>query len=225
MLSQEHMKALADMLPFMQRLTPEQKQTVLQNAHFDACEPGFLYQTGVDECKGLVLVLSGQLRAYYASDDGKEITLYRLLSGDSCVMTMSCVLRSITFDISLEAEKPSSFITIPVRVFKLISEENAAVREYELEQVSSRFSDVFWVMEQVVFKGMGQRVAAFLLEQSAIEGADVLPITHEKAAKELGTAREVISRMLKYFEGEGLIRQSRGRVTLTDIKGLRKLSQ
>ncbi len=225
MLSDAHVKVLSSMLPFMERLTPAQKQTVLSNARFDECAPGYLYQTGVDECRGLTLVLSGQLRAYYASDDGKEITLYRLLSGDACVMTMSCVLRSITFDISLEAEKPSAFFTIPVNVFKLISAENAAVKDYELEQVSSRFSDVFWVMEQVVFKGMGQRVAAFLLEQSAIEGSDMIPITHEKAAKELGTAREVISRMLKYFEGEGLIRQSRGRVTLTDIKGLRKLSQ
>jgi CRP/FNR family transcriptional regulator len=132
------------------------------------------------------------------------------------------MMRNITFDIHIEAEKNSEILIMPAGVFKQLSDANPAVKDFQTEIISARLSDVMWVMEQVVFMSMDKRLATFLLEQSSIEGSDELTITHETIARNMGTAREVVSRMLKYFENEGLVALTRGRITLTDRKRLMK---
>lgn len=177
-----------------------------------------------DDCNGFVIVKSGQLRAFLESEDGKELTLYRLLPGDACILTASCVLKNITFEVTLEAEKPSEIYFIPALTWKKLTEKNVAVKEFSMELVSGRFSEVMWVMEQMVSKNMGQRIAAFLLEQSVLENSQTLAVTHDIVAKNIGTAREVVSRTLKYFENDGILKLSRGRIHLSDIKRLREIS-
>ena len=166
------------------------------------------------ECNGLVVVKSGQLRAFVELENGKEITLYRLLSRDICILTASCVLKNITFEVTLEVEKDSEVYFIPALIWKKLAEENAAVREFSMELVAERFSEVMWVMEQMVSKNMGQRIAAFLLEQSVLEDSRTLAVTHDTIAKNVGTAREVVSRSLKYLENDGLLKLSRGRIEM-----------
>ena len=134
-------------------------------------------------------------------------------------------MRNITFDIHVEAEKNSEIMIMPASVFKQLSDSNPAVKSFEAEIVSARLSDVMWVIEQVVFMSMDKRLAVFLLEQSAIEETDDLAITHEVIARNLGTAREVVSRMLKYFESEGLVSLSRGKITLVSRSGLMDYSE
>jgi CRP/FNR family transcriptional regulator len=175
-----------------------------------------------EDCTGLLLVKNGQLRSFILSESGKEITLFRLFERDVCILSSSCMMRNITFDIHIEAEKNSEILIMPAGVFKQLSDANPAVKDFQTEIISARLSDVMWVMEQVVFMSMDKRLATFLLEQSSIEGSDELTITHETIARNMGTAREVVSRMLKYFENEGLVALTRGRITLTDRKRLMK---
>lgn len=212
-------------LPLLVRLSQADRSLIFSTCSASVYAPGEIILSHDRECNGLVLVKSGQLRAFFESEDGKEITLYRLLSGDICILTASCVLKNITFEVTLEAEKESEVLFIPAATWGNLAGRNADVKEFSMELVNERFSEVMWVMEQMVSKNMGQRVAAFLLEQSALENSETLFLTHETIAKNLGTAREVVSRILKYLENDGLLKLSRGQITLTDLKKLRELGE
>ena len=178
---------------------------------------------GVD-CTGLLLVRTGQLRAYILSDEGREITIYRLLPMDMCLFSASCVLRSIQFQITVEAEKDTRFWLIPAQDYRRLMEESAPVANYTNEVMAGRFSQVMWLMEQIMWKSFDRRLAGFLLEESALEETLRLPLTHEAIAHHLGSAREVVTRMLRYFQEEGLVHLARGVVELTDEKALRSLA-
>jgi len=214
---------LEEHLPFWSRLNPADRDLIFSTCSASVYGPGEIILSRDRECSGLVLVKSGQLRAFFESEDGKEITLYRLLSGDICILTASCVLKNITFEVTLETEKNSEVLFIPAVTWGKLAGRNADVKEFSMDLVSERFSEVMWVMEQMVSKNMGQRVAAFLLEQSALENSETLFLTHETIAKNLGTAREVVSRILKYLENDGLLKLSRGQILLTGRKKLREL--
>ena len=176
------------------------------------------------ECTGLYIVKSGRLRLYMLSEDGKEITLYRLAPGEVCMLSASCVLQSITFDVYIDAEIPSECYMINAAAFHTISEKIPAVKIFALETAVSRFSDVMWVMQQILFMSMDQRLAIFLLDESARIGSDTVKLTHEQIAKYMGSAREVVSRMLKYFSSEGIVEVSRGGIKIIDKKRLRELT-
>ena len=157
------------------------------------------------------------------SDEGREITIYRLFDRDLCLFSASCIMRSIQFEVTIQAEKDTDLWVIPAEVYQDIMETSAPVANYTNELMASRFSEVMWLMEQVMWKSLDKRVAAFLLEEASIEGSSVLKITHEAIANHLGTHREVITRMLRYFQSEGMVRLSRGMVRLLDEDRLRQL--
>ena len=175
------------------------------------------------DCTGLLLVKHGQLRAYILSDEGREITLYRLFDRDMCLFSASCIMRSIQFDVTIEAEKDTNLWIIPAEIYKSIMEESAAVANYTNELMASRFSDVMWLMEQIMWKSFDKRLAAFLLEESTLEGDSTLKLTHEIIANHLGTAREVVTRMLRYFQSEGMVKLARGTVEITNAGKLRQI--
>lgn len=224
MLSQEDQRILTQSLPFLARLEQTDLEGVFSSSVKTVYSPGEMIINREKECNGLVVVKNGQLRAYFESEDGKEITLYRLLSGDICILTASCILKNITFEVTLEVEKESEVLFVPAVIWAKLSEKNSLVKEFSMELVNERFSEVMWVMEQLVSKNMGQRVASFLLEQSVLEDSETLSMTHDTIAKNLGTAREVISRILKYLENDGLVKLSRGQIALINLKMLRKMS-
>jgi CRP/FNR family transcriptional regulator len=210
-------------LPFWKALN-ERERTFLREKLTERSYPkGQIIHDGED-CTGLLLVKSGQLRIFILSESGKEITLYRLFERDICILSSSCLMRNITFDVQVEAEKDSEILLMPSAVFKQLSDTNSAVKDFHAEIVSARLSDVMWVIEQVVFMSMDKRLANFLLEQASIEGSDQLSITHETIARNLGTAREVVTRMLKYFQNDGMVSLSRGEITLTNRKKLSELA-
>lgn len=181
--------------------------------------------SGAGECVGLLAVRSGRLRAYMISDTGREITLYRLFERDICLFSASCVMRGLQFDVSIEAEQPSEVLVVSPEVYKRVMEESAPLANYTNELMASRFSEVMWLVEQILWKSFDRRLAAFLLEESALESSDELRITHERIAAHLGTAREVVTRMLRYFQSEGLVSLSRGTVRIADRQGLEALSE
>ena len=175
------------------------------------------------DCTGLLLVKSGQLRAYILSDEGREITIYRLFDRDMCLFSASCIMRSIQFDVTIETEKDTELWIIPADTYRSIMEESAPVANYTNELMASRFSDVMWLIEQIMWKSLDKRVASFLLEESSIEESDTLKLTHEAIANHLGTHREVITRMLRYFQSEGIVKLSRGTVMILDKEKLEHL--
>ena len=176
------------------------------------------------DCLGLLLIRKGQLRVYTLSSEGREITLYRLFDHDICLFSASCVMPNIQFEVIIEAEKDSEMWVLPSCLFKDLMEESAVVANYANQLISSRFSDVMWLMEQIMWKSFDKRLAAFLLEESVLEGTTSLKITHEKIANHMGTAREVVTRMLRYFQGEGMVKLTRGAVEIVDEGKLESLA-
>lgn len=209
--------------PIWDQLPPAQQGRLRDSMITRSVPKGTVIHNGSMNCTGLLLVQSGQLRAYILSDEGREITLYRLFDRDMCLFSASCMMRSIQFDITIEAEKDTSLWIVPAEVYKEIMEESAPVANYTNELMATRFSEVMWLIEQIMWKSLDKRVAAFLLEESAIEGTDALKLTHEVIANHLGSHREVITRMLRYFQSEGLVKLSRGTVQILDAARLEAL--
>lgn len=212
----------ASYFPIWNKLN-EQEQALLKNSVYEKnIEAGTLVKSGGD-CLGLMLVKSGQLRAYVQSDDGKEVTLYRLLSRDMCLFSASCMMKNIQFDVSISAEKDTSVWVIPLDVYENLMKNSAIVANYTNELMSARFTDVMWRIEQIMWKSFDKRLAEFLVEESAVEESDELNITHEQIARHLGTAREVVTRMLKYFQMEGMVTLERGVVKIISRDKLLKV--
>ena len=210
--------------PVWDKLTDAQKSTLLHAAALRSASKGTVLHDGTTGCTGLLLLCSGQLRAYILSDEGREITIYRLFDGDFCLFSASCVMNSIQFDITIEAEKESQFWVIPPDIYKELMAQSVAVANYTNEVMASRFSEVVWLIEQILWKSFDKRLAAFLLEECVVEDSSKLSMTHEAIANHLGSAREVVTRMLRYFQSEGLVRVSRGVIEVLDERRLRALS-
>ena len=216
--------AFQDYFTIWDKLTADQQRWVSDSIQHRTIKKGTVVHNGSLDCAGLLLIESGQLRAYMLSDEGREITLYRLFDMDICLFSASCIMRSVQFEIIIQAEKDTQLWVIPPQVYKKLMEESAPVANYTNELMASRFSEVMWLVEQIMWKSLDKRLAAFLLEESAIEGTPTLKLTHEMIANHLGSHREVITRMLRYFQSEGMVRVSRGTVTLTDEDKLQALS-
>lgn len=213
-----------EFFPTWDKLAEEDRKLLRDCAFERQVKKGTVLHNGSMDCAGLLLLRSGQLRAYILSDEGREITVYRLFERDFCMMTASCIMRSIQFDIVIQAEKDSSIYLIPPDVFKTVMDRSAPVANFVTDIMGSRFSEAMWRIEQIMWKSLDRRVAAFLLEESELEDTRLLKITHENIANHLGTHREVVTRMLRYFQGEGLVKLSRGSIELTDVDGLEELA-
>ena len=207
--------------PVWGKLTPAQQSRILGSVMSGTVKKGTVIHNGSEECTGLLLIKSGQLRAYILSEEGREITIYRLFDRDMCLFSASCMLRSIQFEVVIDAEKDTELWIIPSEVYKGIMEESAPAANYTNELMAARFSDVMWLIEQIMWKSLDKRVADFLLEEASIEESRELKITHEAIANHLGTHQVVITRMLRYFQSEGMVQLSRGLVRITDEEKLR----
>lgn len=216
---------LRELFPVWEKLTPEQQRQVEAAARPRTAARGAMLHSGPADCVGFLLVRSGQLRVYILSGEGREITLYRLFARDICLLSAACMLRGVQFDVAIEAEKDTELWVLPADRYKRLMEESAPLANYTNSVLAERFSDVMWLVEQVLWKRFDKRLAAFLLEEAALEGSDTLRMTHETIGRHLGSPREVVTRMLRYFQGEGLVRLARGSVELTGRERLRELAE
>ncbi len=214
---------LQDFFPVWAQLSAQQQNKLSTGTVARNVKKGSALHSGSSECTGLLLVREGQLRAYILSDEGREVTLYRLFDRDICLFSAACIMRSIQFEIMIEAEKDTSLWVIPAEIYQGIMAESAPLSNFTNEIMASRFSEVMWLMEQIMWKSFDKRLAGFLLEESALEGSAVLKLTHDSIAKHMGTAREVVTRMLRYFQGEGMVKLTRGAVEITDEEALEVL--
>lgn len=211
---------VSEYFPVWDKLSVEQQNKLTGSVTRHNVKKGTMVHGGAEECLGLLLICSGQLRVYICSEEGREITLYRLFERDICLFSASCMMNSIQFALNIEAEKDTEFWLIPPDIYRSMMEESAPLSNYTNQIMAARFSEVMWLMEQIMWKSFDRRLAEFLLEESALEESRTLTITHEKIANHMGTAREVVTRMLKYFQNEGLVVLSRGKIEITDLKKL-----
>ena len=212
-----------DNFPFWDRMSESDKATFVRSSQYIKFDKGTNIHNG-SECTGIILVKSGSLRLYILSDEGKEITLYRIFPGEMCMLSASCVLNAITFDVFVDSEEDSECIVVGGCAYEDLSKRMTEAHVFALETALSRFSDVMWVMQQILFMSMDKRLAIFLLDECSKNGTDTVLLTHEQIAKYRGSAREVVSRMLKYFSSEGLVEVSRGGIKLLDRKRLRAMT-
>lgn len=212
-----------DNLPFWNDLDKTDREYICKNTSTVTFSKGTNAHDN-SECSGVFFVRSGCLRVYIMSEDGKDITLYRLYEGDMCMLSASCVLQSITFDVFITAEEDSECIIISGTAFASITDKNPNVKIFSLELAVSRFSDVMWVMQQILFMSVDKRLAIFLIDESNRKNSDTIELTHEQIARYMSSAREVVSRMLKYFSSEGLVEVSRKGIKIINKNRLRNLT-
>jgi CRP/FNR family transcriptional regulator len=217
--------ALEDIFPHWEKLTEQQQLELKKHTEERRFPKGQKPHQGSVDCAGLFLIKNGQLRVYILSETGKEVTLYRLFAWDICLFSASCIMKNISFELHVEAEKDTDVLIVPAALYERLMKASLPVADYTNQLMSSRFSDVMWIMEQILFTSFDSRLAAFLLEQSAIEQSSVLMITHDEIARHMGSAREVVTKMLNYFASEGMVQLSRGKITLLDEKKLQGLGR
>ena len=213
----------SEYLPFWNQLSVQQQQLIAEVVEYRKVAKGTHIHDSSSECLGLVMVRSGQLRTYILSEDGREITLSRLFEYDVSLLSASCVMPDLQLNVMIEAEKDSELWSIPSCLFKNLADESLVVSNFSRNLISSNFSELMWLMEQIMWKSFDKRLAGFLLEEASIEEDSNLKITHEKIANHLGTAREVVTRMLRYFQSEGMVKLTRGTIEIVDDKKMRAL--
>lgn len=220
---QEDITLLKDTLAFWDRLTDTQQKMLIESATSNSYAKGSILHSADYECIGTLIVKSGSLRVYILSEDGREITLYRISSGEVCILSASCVLQSITFDVYIDVVEDCQLIQLCSKAFSAIIEGNVYAEAFTYKLTTERFSDVMWAMQQILFMSFDKRLAIFLLDETASLHSDEIKMTHEQIAKLMGSAREVVTRMLKYFSSEGYVELSRGTVRILDKNRLKAL--
>lgn len=210
-------------LTFYEKLNDSQKRAIADNISVKRLKQGYNVHSSSEECTGLIIVRFGELRVYMLSEDGREITLYRLFENDVCVLSASCVLDSITFDVFIDAEEDSEILVINSKTVNEIAKSNVYAECFMLKRATERFSEVMWVMQQILFFKADRRVAIFLIDEMNKTKSASLNLTHDKIAKYIGSAREVVSRILKYFERDKIVKLQRGGVEILDKAALMKM--
>ena len=217
------MESVLERLPFWKLLTDSEKELVQQNAVIRLYEKGTRVYSSERECLGMLFVMQGEMRTYLLSEEGREVTLFRIYPNDLCVLSASCVISQISFDTQMSAQKVTEALMIPPSIVLLLKEKNLSVRCFLYELATKRFSDVMWAMQQILFKRLDQRLALFLMQESQRLGTDTIHMTHEQIAQQISSAREAVARMLKQFSEDGLVELKRGAIRLLDQKGLKAL--
>lgn len=212
-------------LSFWERLSEDEKYFLCSNAMPVKYAKGENVHGQGEDCVGVLLIKSGQLRVYMLSEDGRDITLYRLFKEDVCILSASCVLEAITFDVFIDAEEDTEVLLIGSAIFHQLADCNIYVKCFGYQLSTTRFSDVMWAMQQVLFMSADKRLAIFLIDELSKNGGDEIRLTHEQIARYMGSAREVVSRMLKYFAQEGIVALSRGGLRVINKEKLRKLTE
>lgn len=217
------MENILNKLPFWASLTEQEKEILRKSAVIRRYEKGSFIHSSDRDCLGMLFILSGEIRTYILSDEGREITLFRLYPNDLCVLSASCVISQISFDTQMTARQDTEVLIIPPNITALLKEQNISVRCFLYEQATERFSEVMWAMQQILFKGLDQRLAAFLVEECERTNFNTVRMTHEQIARNISSAREAVARMLKQFTQDGLVELKRGEIIIKDTDGLKRL--
>ena len=208
------MPNLPALFSFWKDLTPMQQELLSRSAKTETFQPGKVIHRSDGTCRGLMAVISGSLRVYCVSEEGREVTLYRVEAGDVCILSASCLMDSIVFDVLIEAASDTQVCLIPSQALHRVEVENPLVELYIYKNATEKFSEVLWTIQQLLFMKIDQRILAFLHDESLRQKSQVLSVTHEEIAREIGSVREVVSKTLKYLEQEGVVSLGRGKIEI-----------
>ncbi|HKI55272.1 MAG TPA: Crp/Fnr family transcriptional regulator, partial [Anaerolineales bacterium] len=209
-------------MPFLQRADAFLINELKQHAQFAKISAGHDIFVDGDRVDGIALLLSGVVRVYKIGETGREITLYRFGLGESCILSANAIMSDKSFPAIATVEEDAEAVMIPAEVFREWVNKYEPWREFVFGLLSERLSTVMTVVDEVVFKRMDRRVASFLLNQAEVQNP--MRVTHQEIAAELGSSREVISRILEDFSREGLINAGRGTIEAMDFEGLKSRS-
>jgi CRP/FNR family transcriptional regulator len=215
MISQEQYHRIARVLPILQRGDSKLVREFQQAAYFARLPAGKDVFVEGDQTNAIALLVSGVVRVYKIGETGREITLYRFGLGESCVLTANVILSQQTFPAIATVEQEAEAVMIPAETFRDWVRRYDLWREFVFDLFSQRLSTVMAVVEEVVFQHMDRRVASLLLNKARAQNP--LRITHQEIAAELGSSREVISRLIEDFASQGIVRSGRGTVEVLNF--------
>jgi CRP/FNR family transcriptional regulator len=209
---------LENAFPFIRSLSPDDRRDLLAQCWHSVIPAGTVIMNEDIKCSGVTLIVNGLVRIYKLSDEGREVTLYRIGRGETCVLTAACLLGSgtIPYPVSAVTEHDTLMVIVPLEFFRRIFNTDEAARNFVFSAMAGKFYTVLGLVENITFKRTNERLLDLLISKTG-GGAYPLYATHEAIASELGTAREVVSRLLKEFEQEGMLKLQRGKVTLLSL--------
>lgn len=216
-------KDLVQLLPFWDKLTNSEKEFVISYSTVTEYEKGRIIHSDDDKCLGMILILSGEIRTYVLSPEGREITLFRLYEKNSCVLSASCVIKEVNFSSQMIAEKDTKILVINAGAFSRLAEKNIYVKCYMYETLANKFSNVMMTMQQILFKGFDRRLADFLLSEIERTNSNTIKMTHQQIAQHTNSAREVVARKLKRFENDRIVELHRGAIIVKDKNALENI--
>ena len=209
-------------LPFVSVLTDEELQMMTQSAFLRPFSKGeVLHARSQTECLGLVMVLSGSLCASMMSDEGKQIQLYRIGSGEMCVFMARCVLNYLSYETVVEGEKAGTVLVVPTAVIERLM-QNMRVENIMNRMALQRCTQIMNALERVLFTRVDKRMIAYLLQESEKRQSRELRLTHEQLARDISSAREVVSRLLGQLSAKGLVSLGRGQIILENIEAMKE---
>lgn len=211
-MNQNELHTYFQQFSFWNHMTLKEQDMLLSNIRTLHYTEGTAVQSGERQCLGTLFILKGVLRVYLLSSQGKEATLYRLREGDICTLSASCMLSAITFDVQIDSETDCELLLLPAPVFSELMKNNVYLESFIYKLTAEHFSDVISGIERTFFLTLPQRIAAFLLDESAETGSDTLSLTKENLARSIGSAREAVSRALKQLVTEECIEVGRGTI-------------
>ncbi len=197
--------------PAFQKIPSPLMEEMLSSSAMQTIPSGARIYAEGDACSAIAFVLSGGIRVYKIGETGREITLYEIGPGETCILNASCILAHTSYPANAIAVSDVDVLLVPSLAFRRLVTENEAMREFVFRLLSQRLSLVMELVEEVAFGRLDQRLMDYLVEKSENH---VLETTHQKIANDLGTSREVVSRMLKDFERKQLVKVSRNSITL-----------
>lgn len=207
--------------PFWSQLSDAEKNIIENAVYVEKYNKGMMMHRTDGSCKGLMTVLSGQLRTYILSEEGREVTLFRVNKEEVCVLSASCLMDTITFDVMIEATEDTEVLVLPASTLNQVVQQNPYIELFLYKSATEKFSDVMWTMQQILFLKIDQRVAQFLWDEMVQKNSMTLSITHDEIARYIGSAREVVTKVLKYMVKEGALELKRGTIIILDKEMLR----
>ena len=212
---------LKTVYPFWSALSDAEKNVIEQTVFIEKYDKGMMMHRTEDSCKGLLTVLNGQLRTYILSEEGREVTLFRVNAGEVCVLSASCLMDAITFDVLIEATTDTEVLVLSSAILNQVMQQNTQVELFLYKSATEKFSDVVWTMQQILFLKIDQRVAQFLWDEMVQRSSMTLSLTHDEIARYIGSAREVVTKVLKYMVKEQVVELKRGTIIILDKEKLR----
>ena len=209
-----------EIFPPLLALEPTARETLAKSARMVEAPIGTIGYREGGACGAYVMRLAGQSRVYKMSASGREILLYRVHAGETCVITTTCLLGHSNYPASTIVEQPITDVIIPAAAFNQLMIDSAVFRTFVMTNYGALITDLIMLLDEVAFHSLDARLAKLLLET----GSDIINRTHQLMADELGTAREVVSRQLKRFEQKGWVTLGRGHVEISDRVKLVKMS-